>query len=152
MRAKLFRRGRDRAVALTLALGLTATAVYGQTGGDFDLTWNTVAAGGGASSGGSFEVDGTVGQVDTATMSGAAFTLSGGFWGAFAAVAPVACVGDCDRSGVVSVDELAKMASIALGVASLSTCRDGDRNSDGKITVDEIVAAVSNLLASCPGG
>ena len=151
MQPRFFRRGRDGVVALALTLGLTATAVSGQTGGGFDLTWNAIAGGGGASSGGGFAVDGTVGQADAATLSGGVFTLNGGFWGAFSPGVPIACVGDCDHSGVVTVDELAKMASIELGDALLSDCRDGDRNNDGRITVDEIVAAVSSLLAHCPG-
>ena len=151
MQPRLFRRGRDAVVAFALALGLTAAAARAQTGGGFDLTWNAIAGGGGVSSGSGFQVDGTVGQADAATLSGGVFTLNGGFWGAFSPAAPIACVGDCDHSGVVTVDELAKMASIELGDALLADCRDGDRNNDGRITVDEIVAAVSSLLAHCPG-
>ena len=145
------RRG-SNCVLATLALAFAlAASVHAQTGGGFDLTWNTIAGGGGASNGGGFEVDGTAGQTDAATMSGADFTLSGGFWAAFSAAAPAACVGDCDRSGAVSVDELIRMASIALGEAAISGCQDGDLNRDGKITVEEIIAAVRNAVTRCPG-
>jgi hypothetical protein len=56
-------------------------AVLAQSGGGFDLSWNTVDGGGGASSGDDYEVSSTVGQADAGTMSGGSYTLTGGFWG-----------------------------------------------------------------------
>jgi hypothetical protein len=44
------------------------------------------------------------------------------------------------------------MVNIALGNADISTCRVGDANKDGQITVDEILTAVNNALNGCPGG
>jgi hypothetical protein len=60
------------------------------------------------------------------------------------AVAP--CAGDCDRNGVVTVDDILTMVNIALGNAETTECRSGDANEDGQITVDEILQAVSNAL------
>ena len=60
-----------------------------------------------------------------------------------------ACIGDCDGTGAVSVDELITMVNIALGNTPASACMAGDANGDGEITVDEIIAAVSNALAGC---
>lgn len=68
-------------VLLALTLLITTTTVLAQTGDGYDLTWNTVDGGGGASSSGSYVIDGTVGQSDAGVMSGASYTLSGGFWG-----------------------------------------------------------------------
>lgn len=45
-----------------------------------------LAGGGGTSTGGVYAVTGTIGQPDAGTMSGGTYTLSGGFWGAIAAV------------------------------------------------------------------
>jgi hypothetical protein len=39
--------------------------------------------------------------------------------------------------------------NIALGNTSVAACRPGDANADGKITVDEILAAVDNALNGC---
>ena len=45
------------------------------------IPWYTIDGGGGASSGGSFQLEGTIGQHDaTQTMSGGTFSLTGGFW------------------------------------------------------------------------
>ncbi len=64
-----------------LALGVAAS-VYAQSGG-YDLTWNTVDNGGVTfSSGGGYELGGSIGQPDAATWSGDGFTLTGGFWSA----------------------------------------------------------------------
>jgi len=47
---------------------------------DFDLDWFAVAAGGGESSGGDFELSATIGQPAAGDMSGVDFAISGGFW------------------------------------------------------------------------
>jgi hypothetical protein len=53
-----------------------------QTGGGYDLTWNTFDAGGiVGSSGGSFGLNGTIGQSDASTaLTGSGYSLVGGFW------------------------------------------------------------------------
>jgi hypothetical protein len=61
-----------------------------------------------------------------------------------------ACVGDCDGSGDVTVNELITMVNIALGSALVSTCPAGDADGSGDITVTEIIAAVNNALGMCP--
>ncbi len=62
----------------------------------------------------------------------------------------LACVGDCNADGQVTVDELLTMVNIALGNASVSDCLPGDGNGDGLITIDEILVAVRNALDGCP--
>jgi hypothetical protein len=64
--------------------------------------------------------------------------------------AHAACVGDCDASGSVTVDDLMVAVNVALGDAPLSGCTAGDQNGDGLITVDEIIAAVDNAQDGCP--
>jgi hypothetical protein len=46
----------------------------------YSLDWSTIDGGGGASTGGTFQVTGTLGQPDAGTMSGGNYTLQGGFW------------------------------------------------------------------------
>lgn len=60
------------------------------------------------------------------------------------------CLGDCDGSDDVTVDEIITMVNIGLGSQSVSMCFAGDANTDGEVTVDEIVAAVNNALNGCP--
>ena len=64
-------------LAATLLLVSIAAA---QMGGGFDLTWNTIDGGGGASSGGGYTLNGTLGQFEAGRLSGGGYTLSGGFW------------------------------------------------------------------------
>ncbi len=81
-----------RKALLLVAVGvlLSASAVLAQTGGGFDLTWNTVDGGGGTSTGGSFSLTGTIGQPDAgAPLSGGGYTLVGGFWGEIRIPGPV---------------------------------------------------------------
>ncbi|MCX7681983.1 MAG: hypothetical protein N2508_08500 [Anaerolineae bacterium] len=68
------------AVLLSLAL---AVGVGAQTGGGYDLTWNTVDSGGYTwSEGGGYALGGTVGQPDAGVaLTGGGYTLVGGFWG-----------------------------------------------------------------------
>ena len=60
------------------------------------------------------------------------------------------CVGDCNNSGGVTVDDLVKMANVALGKAAIATCMAGDTNRDGRITIDEVLTGVHNALVACP--
>jgi hypothetical protein len=68
-------------VVLALVLVLSVLPVLAQTGGLFDLSWSTIAGGGGSSSGGSYALGGTAGQPDAGVSAGGTFTLGGGFWG-----------------------------------------------------------------------
>ncbi len=66
-------------IVFTFSLGLG----YAQVGGGFDLSWSTIDGGGATSStGGTFDLGGTVGQPDAGMHTGGVFTLDGGFWGA----------------------------------------------------------------------
>ena len=56
-------------------------AVSAQTGGGYDLTWNSIDGGGATfSTGGGYSLGATVGQADAGAASGGVYTLSGGFW------------------------------------------------------------------------
>ena len=60
------------------------------------------------------------------------------------------CVGDCDCTGVVRVNELVTMVSIALGNIAAAACLPGDANDNGEITIEELVRGVKNALDGCP--
>ncbi len=64
----------------SVALRSPAPAVA-QSGGDYDLTWNTVDGGGYTfSTGGDYSLGGTIGQPDAGVLTGGDYTLGGGFW------------------------------------------------------------------------
>lgn len=57
-----------------------ARSASAQSGGGYDLTWNSIDGGGSTSAGGTYSLSGTIGQPDAGTMSGGAYALNGGFW------------------------------------------------------------------------
>ena len=51
------------------------------TAQSYNIGWHKVAGGGGASAGGAFSVNGTIGQPDAgAVMSAGSYSVTGGFW------------------------------------------------------------------------
>jgi hypothetical protein len=62
----------------------------------------------------------------------------------------LACVGDCNGDGAVSVAELIEGVRIALGDAPLSECPAFDGSGDGELRIAELVSAVGAALAGCP--
>ena len=48
---------------------------------NYSIDWYKVAGGGGTSTGGTYQVSGTIGQPDASTaMTGGSYSLTGGFW------------------------------------------------------------------------
>jgi hypothetical protein len=64
------------------------------------------------------------------------------------ATAP-ACIGDCNGDGGVAINELIGGVNIALGIASVDSCKAADRNGNRKVSIDELVAAVGVAQTSC---
>lgn len=52
----------------------------------YSIDWFTIDGGGGTRTGGVYSVSGTIGQPDSAKMSGGNYAIDGGFWGIVAAV------------------------------------------------------------------
>ena len=53
--------------------------VWGETSGDYYLSWSTIDGGGGISSGGDFMLKGTIGQPEAAYSAGGDYEILGGF-------------------------------------------------------------------------
>lgn len=62
---------------------------------------------------------------------------------------PFPCVGDCDHSGALTIDELIEGVNLAVGGASIDECSSFDANGDDRVTVDELIAAVNAALEGC---
>lgn len=63
---------------------------------------------------------------------------------------PVTCVGDCDGSGTVTVDELITGVNIALNNLPAAACTAFDANGDGEVTINELLVGVNAALNMCP--
>jgi hypothetical protein len=67
-------------------------------------------------------------------------------WGAYGF-----CTGDCNGSGMVSVDELVTVVNIELGMLNASACDAfGFSCPTGAMCIDQLVASVGNALDGCP--
>jgi hypothetical protein len=60
---------------------ISATRASSQTGGVYDLSWNTIDGGGSTfAQGGNYSLGSTSGAADAGVQSGGAYILQGGFW------------------------------------------------------------------------
>jgi len=61
---------------------VVTTAALAQSGSGFNLSWSAVPGGGGASAGGSYTVQGAIGQHDVGgpSMRGGKWDMRSGFW------------------------------------------------------------------------
>lgn len=69
-------------ILFVVILASLLAPAHAQTGGTYELTWSTIDSGGATfSTGGSYELGGTMGQPDAGNVSGGTYSLGGGFWG-----------------------------------------------------------------------
>ena len=70
-----------------VAMALITKAALGQS---YAIDWFTIDGGGGASAGGGYSLNGSIGQHDatTVTMSGGSYSMTGGFWSLVAVQTP----------------------------------------------------------------
>lgn len=134
---------RNAKMLLLLATALSVAALgyaqRGETGaGDFGITRSTIDGGGVMSStGGVFELSGTIGQPDAGSMEGEGFTLTGGFW---FETPP----GDCNENGFVDLFDHGDMVGdpdpcLTGPAGSLPPeCRCHDIDRDGDVDLSEV--------------
>lgn len=66
--------------------------------------------------------------------------------------AAAVCVGDCDASGTVAINEVQACVNLFLGSAPVSTCLNCDQNGDGAVAINEVQGGVNSFLNTdtCP--
>ncbi len=120
--------------ALLTIFALAATALA-QSGGTYDLSWNTIDGGGATfSSGGSYVLGGTVGQPDAGQMSGGNYALAGGFW--VPACGIIYPTGDLDKTCCVNWGDFSIFAGHWLDSPCPAPDRCGGADLDGSGMVD----------------
>ena len=125
------------AVAAIGCLALTVVALA-QSGGGFDLTWNTIDGGGVTSSGGGFELSGAIGQADAtarSALSGGTFALTGGFWLELGSLCTSFAAPDFDMDCDVDQTDYDALESCASGPAIPhdTGCEGKDLDIDGDV-------------------
>jgi hypothetical protein len=132
-------------MAAPLALPGVAAA---QTGGGYDLTWNTLDCGGGVSSAGPYELYGAIGQPGAGGLqAGGSYALAGGFLPGSAAP----CYANCDGSTTAPLLNVADFSCFLQKFAAV----DAYANCDGStaqpvLNVADFSCFLQRFAAGCP--
>ncbi|MCH7872755.1 MAG: hypothetical protein IID33_13745 [Planctomycetes bacterium] len=128
-------------VILTLAL---APALLAQ---DFDISWYTIDGGGEMfTSGGDFELSGTIGQPDAGAMTGGDFELVGGFWAVGGGDNPPCDPCDMNCDGTVDAGDIEFFIDILFAGATPCGACTGDTNDDGFVDAADIEGFIDCLF------
>lgn len=121
--------------ALQVLAVLAAVCVGSSLADEFEVTRSTIDGGGAMrSTGGDFELSGTIGQPDAGVLSGGEFELSGGFW------FPLS-LDDCNGDGWVNLidyDDFEGCLSGPDGGLPLPECNCFDLDSDNDVDLSDI--------------
>lgn len=127
-------------IAITAACFVLATAGTDELHAQFEIAWYTIDGGGGFSSAGSFELEGTIGQHDAGpTMIGGAFSLTGGFW---TGSTDEVLLGDLNGDGVVNLLDVAPFVD---AVSNGDYVPEADINGDGVVNLLDVEPFVALL-------
>ena len=107
---------------------------------EYSIPWYTIDGGGGASSGGPYQVTGTIGQPDAGYHDGGQYELLGGFW-----TGGPLCI--------VNLEHFATFASYWLDGpcdASNNWCGGADLNQQNDVTIVDLGILANEWLNICP--
>ena len=138
-----------KGINTSLAVLLSLAALTAAGAQSFDLSWHTVDGGGATfSTGGDFELGGTIGQPDAGFMSGGDFELTGGFWAA--AVPTCGCLSDVNNDGQRTGADIQGFVDCLTAVGTNCACADVDGMPG--LDVNDVAVFVDNLIigATCP--
>jgi hypothetical protein len=139
---------RNRFMRLALASSVLVGAAS-VTADDFSIDWWTVDGGGEMwTTGGDFELSGTVGQPDAGfAMTGGDFDLTGGFWAG--AGEEEFCYGDLDGDNDIDLADLAQLLG-NYGMTSGAAYEDGDLDGDGDVDLADLAGLLGVYGTTCP--
>lgn len=125
-----------RTYSVFRVLAVVAAVCVGSTlADDFEITRSTIDGGGVMrSTGGEFELSGTIGQPDAGTMSGGGFDLTGGFW------FPLS-LDDCNSDGwvdLIDYDDFDGCLSGPNGGLPLPECNCFDLDGDNDVDLSDV--------------
>jgi len=134
------------------AIRLTAFGVLllgvGIARASFEIDWHTIDGGGvTVSTGGAFELSGTIGQPDAGPMVGGAYQWDGGFWPGV--ISTCTCLGDMNSDGLRNGRDIQKLTQCWIAGGA---CACADVDGVPGLSIDDISIFVADLLAGsdCP--
>lgn len=111
-----------------IVFGAIAIADDGDTSGQLDIFGAAQTGGGGTSTGGEFELSGTIGQATTEYLSGDDLQIQSGFWADFC---DDCAEGDVNCDGIVNGEDVTALLSEWGVCAGCSGDLTGDFNVNG---------------------
>ncbi len=139
----------NRRTRLALTISIAVLSATGGAAQDFTLDWWTIDGGGEMwTTGGDFELSGTIGQPDASTtsMSGGDFELAGGFWAG--AAEDEFCYGDLDGDNDIDLADLAQLLA-NYGTTSGAVYEDGDLDVDGDVDLADLAGLLAVYGTVC---
>jgi len=122
------------------AICLILTLAPGAVGQPYEIRWHTVDCGGGSSSGGPFELSGTIGQHDAGNpMTGGAFGVTGGYW-----AASQGCIADCNDDGTLNILDFVCFQQLFQADDPAADC-----NGDGLLNIIDFVCFQTLFQEAC---
>ena len=118
----------------TIYLLMTLLFMVSMVNADYSISWYTIDGGGGTSSGGPYQLTGTIGQHDAAYSEGEQYELLGGFWPG-------------EPTCVVDFEHFARFAQYWL---ESGTGLPSDLYEDGTIDLLDLEKFVEDWLCYCP--
>ena len=142
-----------------ITASVAAFGAFSVVGDDFEIDWWTVDGGGDMwTTGGDYELSGTVGQPDAGpVMTGGDFALTGGFW--VVPTGPTICVGDVNCDGFISFADInpfvLMLSNFTAWEQAYPGCpwQNGDVNDDGTVgfaDINPFVALMTSGQGPCP--
>ena len=123
-----------RIIILATCLLMFMMPSLSQGEGPYEIGWYTIDSGGGTSSGGAYELTGTIGQPDANWASGGKYELLGGFWpgGPWCGV---------------EFDDFTRLAQLWLNTGSGLA---GDLDGDNDVDFNDLSWLADYWLCNCP--
>ncbi len=136
-------------LAYALSLGLILVFAANSAFGDYSIDWWTIDGGGEMwTTGGDFELSGTIGQPDAGVlMTVGDYALSGGFW--LSAAEDEFCFGDLDGDLDIDLADLAQLLA-NYGTPSGAFYEDGDLDGDGDVDLSDLAGLLAVYGTTCP--
>ncbi|MEN8127570.1 MAG: hypothetical protein ABFR90_07160 [Planctomycetota bacterium] len=116
------------------------SALISAAAADYSIQWHTIDGGGGTSSGGTYQLTGTIGQPDADYLDGEQYELLGGFW-----VGGPLCI--------VNLEHFATFASHWLDGPcdeANNWCGGADLNQLDDVDIADLTILASEWLNACP--
>jgi len=149
----MIRRNKLSSIGAVSALAMLPLAFGGEPQpGGFDIPWHTIDGGGATfSTGGGFQVGGTIGQPDASStmMTGGGFALTGGFWAISGPGIVPTCFGDIAPQP--SGDSVVNTADLLAVINAWGACPGcpADLNNDLVVNTADLLAII-NAWGPCP--